>query len=232
MPSWPQAGRLVAWQDRTCTVRFYNWNRPLILIRINPLYIFIDLLDLLSDLPAVTTNSTVQSRTDVPKHWSITIGNHPLHHDGVTHIQSARRRPANCPTIPHPMDQNEWIYVFLPPVTRIVSPVTYANSGLATARTDFAASSGLPGRPSGISGYCGAVAAAAWLLRLSSCLPGIPSATLVPSGVVMKAPSSFAAVSRVVMWPKATVLARTPNAGPHSFAMVLVRPTRPALARA
>ncbi|KAH9844801.1 serine/threonine protein [Teratosphaeria destructans] len=64
------------------------------------------------------------------------------------------------------------------------------------------------------------------------CACGIPSATFSPSGVVTNAPSSLAAVNRVAMKPNATVLARTPNAGPHSFAMVLVRPTRPAFARA
>lgn len=44
-------------------------------------------------------------------------------------------------------------YIFLPPVTRIVSPLTYENNGLATANTALAASSGLAGRRSGISGY-------------------------------------------------------------------------------
>lgn len=64
------------------------------------------------------------------------------------------------------------------------------------------------------------------------CACGIPRATFSPSGVVMNAPSSFAAVKRVAMCPKAIVLARTPKDGPHSFAMVFVRPVTPALASA
>lgn len=124
-------------------------------------------------------------------------------------------------------------HILRPPVTIIVCPFTYENHGLATPTIDRAASSGLAGLPRGISGY-------SWVgafpvvspFRAASCFPGIPSATFVPSGAVMKAPASLAAVSRVVTCPKAIVLARTPNAGPHSLAIVLVRPTIPALARA
>lgn len=125
-------------------------------------------------------------------------------------------------------------YIFLPPVTRIVSPVTYENNGLATANTALAASSGLAGRRSGMSGYSSAFPPFAppppW--RFCNCFPGIPSATFVPSDVVTYAPSSLAAVRRVLTKPKATVLERTLKAGPHSLAMVLVRPTVPALATA
>lgn len=42
-------------------------------------------------------------------------------------------------------------YIFLPPVTRIVSPFTYENQGLATPTIALAASSALPGRLNGIS---------------------------------------------------------------------------------
>lgn len=44
------------------------------------------------------------------------------------------------------------IYIFLPPVTRIVSPFTYENQGEATPKTDLAASTGLAGLRNGISG--------------------------------------------------------------------------------
>lgn len=91
--------------------------------------------------------------------------------------------------------------MFLPPVTRIVSPFTYEKYGLATPRIALAASSGLAGRRSGMSGN---VLVSGWSLLASLpflaaiCLPGIPRATFVPSGVVMKAPASLAAVRRVV----------------------------------
>ncbi len=45
---------------------------------------------------------------------------------------------------------------------------------------------------------------------------GMPRATFWPS-TTTKPPSSLLAVRRVSMWPKAMVLARTPNAGPHSW---------------
>lgn len=124
-------------------------------------------------------------------------------------------------------------YIFRPPVTRIVSPLTYENNGLATANTALAASRGLAGLLNGMSGYpWSPLSADTSPFRLCNCFPGIPNATLVPSGVVTNAPSSLAAVNRVVTNPKATVFARTPNAGPHSLAMVLVSPTVPALATA
>lgn len=53
-------------------------------------------------------------------------------------------------------NQGQWLltyYIFLPPVTLIVSPLTYENSGLATAKTALAASAGLPGLLSGMSAY-------------------------------------------------------------------------------
>ena len=89
------------------------------------------------------------------------------------------------------------------------------------------------------------------------CACGIPSATFLPS-ISIVAPSSFAAVSlyacvrprrsarpvgkrvrahaasgthRVCTKPKATVLARTPNA-PHSLQIVFVSPTTADLAAA
>lgn len=57
-------------------------------------------------------------------------------------ITSSPIKPSNQPT-----------YIFLPPVTRMVSPLTYEKSGLATPKIALAASSGLAGRRSGISGY-------------------------------------------------------------------------------
>lgn len=107
----------------------------------------------------------------------------------------------------------------------------------------LAASMAVPGRLKGMS---------AWALspKASFCAFGIPSATLPPSGVVTKAPSSFAAVNRVRIWPNATlelfqhcpyrsvhkaqkrthVFARTPNEGPHSLAITLEKPVTPAFA--
>lgn len=98
--------------------------------------------------------------------------------------------------------------------------------GLQTATIELAASVAVPGRPRGIS-----LNAAEPSSLAAFCACGIPSATFSPSGVVTNAPSSFAAVNLVMMCPKATVFARTPNAGPHSFAIVLVNPVTPALAR-
>ncbi len=118
-------------------------------------------------------------------------------------------------------------YIFLPPVTDNVCPLTYENNGLTTAKIALAASVAVPGLPSGIS-----LNAASPSSRAAFCACGIPKATFSPSGVVTNAPSSLAAVSLVKMNPNATVLARTPKAGPHSFAIVLVRPVTPALARA
>jgi len=81
-------------------------------------------------------------------------------------------------------------YIFLPPVTLITCPVTYENSGLATANTTFAASVAVPGLPSGISGNPPSA-------LFSPCFAGIPNATFVPSGSVTLAPFSFASVNRV-----------------------------------
>ena len=106
-------------------------------------------------------------------------------------------------------------HIFLPPVTCnrqqehhislspkdltiIVCPSTYENNGLATAKITLAASLAVPALLSGISAYAALPAA-------SFCACGIPRATLLPSGVVTKAPSSFAAVRRVRMWPNATL---------------------------
>lgn len=72
----------------------------------------------------------------------------------------------------------------------IVWPFTYENNGLATAKITLAASVAVPALRNGMSTY-------ALLPAASFCAFGIPSATLLPSGVVTKAPSSFAAVSRV-----------------------------------
>ena len=109
----------------------------------------------------------------------------------------------------------------------------------------LAASFAVPGLLSGISKF-------AVLARASCCAFGMPRATLLPSGIDTNAPSSFAAVSRVRMWPnamlkcpqsvgsrvaggfmgfcKAYLLARTPNWGPHSLAITLDSPVTPAFA--
>lgn len=85
--------------------------------------------------------------------------------------------------------------MFRPPVTSIVCPLTYENKGLHTANIEEAASCGVPGRPSGMSGYDGFSPRP----EASSCFCGIPNATLSPSGVTMKEPASFDAVRRVMM---------------------------------
>jgi hypothetical protein len=102
---------------------------------------------------------------------------------------------------------NSFVYIFLPPVTSMVCPLTYENNGDTTANIELAASVAVPGRPSGMSLY----AAPSSPLRSAICLPGMPRATRCPSAVVMKAPDSLARVRRVSMCPKAIVLARTPN---------------------
>lgn len=83
-------------------------------------------------------------------------------------------------------------------LTIIVWPFTYENRGLATAKIALAASVAVPGLLRGMS-------ACALLPTASFCALGIPRATLLPSGVVTKAPSSLAAVRRVKMWPNATL---------------------------
>ena len=82
--------------------------------------------------------------------------------------------------------------------TIIVWPFTYENNGLATAKIALAASVAVPGLLRGMSAYALLPPASFWVF-------GIPRATLFPSGVVTKAPSSFAAVRRVRMWPNATL---------------------------
>lgn len=82
--------------------------------------------------------------------------------------------------------------------TIIVWPFTYENNGLATAKIALAASVAVPGLLRGISACALLPPASFWAF-------GIPRATLFPSGVVTKAPSSFAAVRRVRMWPNATL---------------------------
>jgi hypothetical protein len=86
-----------------------------------------------------------------------------------------------------------YIYIPRPPVTRIVSPLTYDISGLATASTALAASVAVPARLNGMSACSMPFGTADF------CACGMPSATFSPSAVVMKAPASLAAVNRVWM---------------------------------
>ena len=80
-----------------------------------------------------------------------------------------------------------------------------------------AASSSVPGRPSGL-----AVNARPRIASGMPCVISWPATSMV-------SPSSFGRVIRVSMNPKATALQRTPNR-PHSFATVFVSPTMPIFA--
>ena len=106
-----------------------------------------------------------------------------------------------------------------PPVMFRTWPWTKFDHGEQRKKTPPAASSGVPGRPIGIS--IGAIE------RICS---GMPSWTFWPSISIVFS-ESLEAVRRVSIQPNATALTLILN-WPHSLASVLVRPTTAALPEA
>src|SRR4029079_13266083 len=103
-----------------------------------------------------------------------------------------------------------------PPVMFSTWPWTKFDHGEQRKNPPPAASSGVPGRPSGIS-----------IPAIERICSGIPSCTFWPPiSIVFSA--SLAAVRRVSIHPNATALTLILNC-PHSLASVLVSPTTAAL---